>query len=301
MHYRYAKQNIPIELLRTFVALVELKNFTKVGQSLELTQPAVSAQLKRLQGLLGNDLLDRKAPGVVLSPIGEAIVRYARRVLDINDQIIQIARTGHKGHVIRLGMPTAFLRAILPHHEALYELAKSELLLSSDTTENLLNMLQRGYLDLVIGITETPGEALHSWPESLVWAQRPNSLLSDQRPLPFVNMPTGLSDRLGRSILERSKIPYRVAFIGSDIPNLLDALAEGVGIAPIPRRLLGAGLACIEHGLPELPPVFGGIHMRADADRELLSPTSREILRMLGIDPGAQNAGTALDEVPRQS
>ena len=44
--------------------MVELRSFTKAAQSLGVTQPAVSAQIKRLQGLLGTDLLDKSAPGV---------------------------------------------------------------------------------------------------------------------------------------------------------------------------------------------------------------------------------------------
>src|SRR5438132_8768275 len=77
--------NIPTELLRTLVAVVDLRSFTKAAQSLGVTQPAVSAQIKRLQGLLGSDLLDKSAPGVSLTSAGELVVNYARRLLSIND------------------------------------------------------------------------------------------------------------------------------------------------------------------------------------------------------------------------
>ena len=83
--------NIPTELLRTLVAVVDLRSFTKAAQSLGVTQPAVSAQIKRLQGLLGADLLDKSAPGVSLTSAGELVVNYARRLLSINDQILDIA------------------------------------------------------------------------------------------------------------------------------------------------------------------------------------------------------------------
>ena len=86
-----AMTNIPTELLRTLVAVVDLRSFTKAAQSLGVTQPAVSAQIKRLQGLLGADLLDKSAPGVSLTSAGELVVNYARRLLSINDQILDIA------------------------------------------------------------------------------------------------------------------------------------------------------------------------------------------------------------------
>jgi hypothetical protein len=86
---RSTMTNIPTELLRTLVAVVDLRSFTKAAQSLGVTQPAVSAQVKRLQGLLGADLLDKSAPGVSLTSSGELVVNYARRLLSINDQILE--------------------------------------------------------------------------------------------------------------------------------------------------------------------------------------------------------------------
>jgi DNA-binding transcriptional LysR family regulator len=71
--------NIPTELLRTLVAVVDLRSFTKAANSLGVTQPAVSAQIKRLQTLLDCEILDKSAPGVSLTPSGDLVVNYARR------------------------------------------------------------------------------------------------------------------------------------------------------------------------------------------------------------------------------
>mgnify|MGYP000483429928 CR=1 FL=1 len=59
--------NIPTDLLRTLIAVVDLRSFTKAAASLGITQPAVSAQIKRLQFLLGGELFDRSAQGIILS------------------------------------------------------------------------------------------------------------------------------------------------------------------------------------------------------------------------------------------
>ena len=64
---RRCMTNIPTDLLRTLIAVVDLRSFTSAAQSLGVTQPAVSAQIKRLQSLLGADLLDKSAPGVTLT------------------------------------------------------------------------------------------------------------------------------------------------------------------------------------------------------------------------------------------
>src|SRR3954468_3237631 len=84
-----AMLNVPTDLLRTLVTVVDLRSFTKAAQLLGVTQPAVSAQIKRLQHLLGYDLLDKRTPGVSLTPRGEIVVTHSRRLLIINDEILQ--------------------------------------------------------------------------------------------------------------------------------------------------------------------------------------------------------------------
>ena len=86
--------NIPTDLLRTLVTVVDLRSFTKAAQALGVTQPAVSAQIKRLQGMLGGDLFDRAAPGIALTRQGEAVVTHARRLLAINDEILSASKDG---------------------------------------------------------------------------------------------------------------------------------------------------------------------------------------------------------------
>jgi len=102
--------NIPTDLLRTFVAVVDLRSFTKAAISLGVTQPAVSAQIKRLQFLIGDDIFDRSTQGVSLTPHGEIVISYARRLLSLNDQIVHLGGTGPRPElVIRVGSaPPAF-------------------------------------------------------------------------------------------------------------------------------------------------------------------------------------------------
>ena len=103
--------NIPTDLLRTLVAVVDLRSFTKAAASLGVTQPAVSAQIKRLQFLLGGDLFDRSAQGVSLTPQGEMVVGYARRLLSINDQIVRLGGASPRPElVIRVGTPSDYRR-----------------------------------------------------------------------------------------------------------------------------------------------------------------------------------------------
>src|ERR1700759_2728423 len=106
--------NIPTELMRTLVSVVDLRSFTKAAQSLGVTQPAVSAQIKRLQFLLGYDLLDKSAPGVSLTPRGEIVVSNARRLLSINDEILHMAGSSASAQTLRVGTPCDYAGARIP-------------------------------------------------------------------------------------------------------------------------------------------------------------------------------------------
>src|ERR1700730_16803915 len=103
--------NIPTELLRALVTVVDLRSFTRAAQSLGVTQPAVSAQIRRLQYLLGYEVLDKSAPGVSLTPRGEIVVANARRLLAVNDDIVQMASGHAAGPTIRVGIPRDYAGA----------------------------------------------------------------------------------------------------------------------------------------------------------------------------------------------
>src|SRR6202023_75559 len=96
--------NIPTDLLRTFVLVVEQRSFTRAAKAQGMTQPAVSAQIRRLQFLLGVELFDKSAPGVSLTPIGQNVIESAHRLLSVNDHIVQMASPGSAAELVRLGV-----------------------------------------------------------------------------------------------------------------------------------------------------------------------------------------------------
>src|SRR5438552_1873500 len=104
MHRRYDSKHIPIELLRTFVAIADLGNFTKAAQELELTQPAISAQMKRLQRLMDGEIFHKTTTGFGGSAKGSMLKVYARRILALNDQIMAFAGAAPEERTIRIGI-----------------------------------------------------------------------------------------------------------------------------------------------------------------------------------------------------
>src|SRR5947199_9655085 len=78
--------NIPTDLLRSFVAICELGSFTKPAHLFDLTQPAVSAHMRRLESMIGADLIEKSLSGITLTECGTEVLRCARRILAINEQ-----------------------------------------------------------------------------------------------------------------------------------------------------------------------------------------------------------------------
>src|SRR5690349_16637048 len=106
--------NIPTEMLRTLVAVVDHRSFTKAAMSLGVTQPAVSAQIKRLQFVLGIELFDKNSAGIVLTRGGNEVITYARRLLSINDQIVKIAAPDSSDTTIKIGTTGDYFSPYLP-------------------------------------------------------------------------------------------------------------------------------------------------------------------------------------------
>ena len=102
MHRRYEHVNIPIEIIRTFVCIVESGSFSKAGRTLGLSQPAITAQMKRLQFMVGTAVFDRTRGGATLTQRGELVLSHARRILEENDRILSLGGATSEWQPIRI-------------------------------------------------------------------------------------------------------------------------------------------------------------------------------------------------------
>jgi len=98
-------RNLDLTALRSFVAVAETGGVTKAAGFLNLTQSAVSMQLKRLEEGLGLDLLDRSGRGIALTGTGEQLLGYARRMLALNDEVYTRLTSQEFEGEIALGVP----------------------------------------------------------------------------------------------------------------------------------------------------------------------------------------------------
>ncbi len=178
-------RNLDTTTLRSFLAVAEQGGVTRAASTLNLTQSAVSMQLKRLEEMLGIALLDRTGRRVALTAPGEQLLSYARRMIALNDEVVGRLTEDHYEGELTLGVPHDIVYPVVPRvlksFNTLFPRVKVQL--RSSSTVKLREALARGEVDLIL-TTETRlgegGETLTEMPlcwvggrEAAVWKARP--------------------------------------------------------------------------------------------------------------------------------
>src|SRR6266566_2211604 len=107
---------LSIHQLRVLTAILQHGSFSAAAQALNLTQPAVSAQISRLRKLIGDSILVRDGGNVALTEVGRSISRYAEEVLGATDELAQRLNqlaAGEQDHVVIAG-PLSVVGYVLP-------------------------------------------------------------------------------------------------------------------------------------------------------------------------------------------
>jgi DNA-binding transcriptional LysR family regulator len=256
MHKRYQPLNIPIEIVRTVVAISETGSLTKAAERLGLSQPAVSSQIKRIQTMVGGALFTKTVNGTTATQLGKLVLHQARRILEANDQMLRMGGAAHMPQPIRLGLSTLFVREFLSRQTAQ---SLADLVIHTDNSVGITKGLVDGYIDIAY-ILENPEMTsdishliVNEADEEFVWVRSKDFVLSPGAPIPILTWP---GDDLMIRTLTRHGLSYRIVFNSPDYHAKLAAVESGIGITAIPRRMIPPTLVWAqEYYLPQLPPI----------------------------------------------
>jgi len=179
-------RNLDMTALRSFVAVADTGGVTKASGFLNLTQSAVSMQLKRLEESLDVALLDRSARTIALTAAGEQLLGYARRMLDLNDEAwFRLTSHDYEGE-ITLGVPHDIVYPMIPQVLKRFnaEFPRMKVQLLSSFTKKLKTQFARGEVDMILTTEDTidaGGETLAQ--KRLVWIGAPGGSAWKTRPL----------------------------------------------------------------------------------------------------------------------
>lgn len=270
--------NLPIDFLRTFLRAVDLQSFTLAGQDVGRTQSAVSQQIKRLEEQVGAPIFERGGRELALTPVGESLLPYARRLVKIHDEAVSVLAEPDMTGRVRLGLlddyAPRYLPPVLEAFAADYPRVQVDVRCEYSSRE-LMRLLEGGELDLAIHSDAAVSAA--SRPigrEPLAWVCSRDHHPYEQDPLPLAVFDKNcLYRRWALEALEKAGRNYRICFTSPSIAGVRAAVAAGVAVAPLGFGCVPRDVSILgpRHGLPSLPEASIMISLAKDAS----GPVSR--------------------------
>ena len=233
-------------LLQSFLAVAQTRNFTEAAGRLGLRQSTVSQHIQKLEQAAGRRLFLRDTHRVVPTADGEAMVGFARSILEANDRARRYFTGAQLRGRVRFGTSEDFVSSRLP--EILRDFTRRhpgvDLELTVDLSATLNTRIDQGELDLVLAKRRT-GEARGQlvWRDRLTWICGPGLTIDPQGPLPLIlYAPPSLTRTVALEALERAGRPWRVVCTSGSLSGLRAAALAGLGITLHARSLLPEGL-----------------------------------------------------------
>ncbi|EGD59458.1 LysR-family transcriptional regulator [Novosphingobium nitrogenifigens DSM 19370] len=243
--------NLPTNLLRSFVAIVDTGSMLNASEKVFVTQSALSLQIKRLEELLQQALFHRDGRRLTLTSAGELMLDYARKVLSLHDEAVAAVTAGNFVGPARIGMVQDFAEVLLTGMLAQFAELHPEAQIYSRIagTAELIAQLERRQLDVVIGFA-APGDPAGITQAAMAWYGDPALLDRDPLPIAVLEQPCRFREAAIRA-LEDAGRPFRIAVETPNLTTLRAAVEAGLGITC--RTHLFLRDEPLEH--PDLPPL----------------------------------------------
>src|SRR3569623_2625194 len=227
---------LDLELLRSFVSVVDAGGFTRAGERVHRTQSTVSQQIKRLEEDVGQILLHRDGKDVRPTEAGERLLSYARRLLTLAEEARAVLREPDGEGAIRLGVPEDFAAYRLAKLLGAFSRSHPGLRLDvrADQSTYLKRDLERGDLDLAL-FKRAAGEkgAIAVWPERVHWiTSKSHPIDADVSSVPLIGFPLGCLYRTGAiHALESAGRAWHMSYPSSSLAGIPAAVAAGMGLS----------------------------------------------------------------------
>ncbi|MEV7565855.1 LysR substrate-binding domain-containing protein [Streptomyces tanashiensis] len=244
--------------LRTFLAVAQTLSFTRAADRLGLRQSTVSQHVRRLEEATGRPLFARDTHRVELTEDGEAMLGFARTILQAHERAAAFFGGTRLRGRLRFGASEDFVTTRLPEILESFrrEHPEVDLELTVELSGTLQARLAAGRLDLILAKrrgTESEGRLV--WEDSLVWIGAPGLRLDPDRPVPLILYPPpGITRARALEALEAQGRAWRIACTSSSLSANVAAARAGLGVMAHTRGLVPQGLVPVpaRAGLPEL-------------------------------------------------
>jgi len=260
-------QNLDINLVRTFVAVVDHGSMTAAANRLHLTQGAVSQQIKRLEESFDCSLFERDGRRVELTQVGERFLGKAKRLLGVNDEIWADMTTRPLQGPLRLGVPYDLVGTCFPPiFKAFAEACPYvQISLMCGTSPELSKALASGSLDLAVieaATDEATGECLRV--ERLVWVGARGGTAYLKQPLPISMVAESCAFRpVVLQALREKNLEWRTVFESGNIEATTATVRSDLAVTAWLASTVSSDLDILglDTNLPTLPNFAISLHM----------------------------------------
>lgn len=269
---------LDLVLLRSFLAVARLGNFSEAARGLGIGQPAISQHIRRLEQHLGRRLFVRDTHSVVLTPDGEAMMAFAEGILDASERAEQYFQGAQLRGRLRFGTSEDFVFSRLP--DVLRAFMRLHPLVDIELTVGLSGWLNErlddGEMDLVLAKRPNGDDrGLLVWRDRLVWVAAPDFQLEARQPVPLILYPPPSITRVAvLHVMEEAAEPWRIACTSGSLTGLRAAALAGLGVLAVARTLIPPGLRELRDAhLPAL----GDVEFVLRTQGRALRPPAREL------------------------
>lgn len=249
-------QNIPIEIVRTVVAISEVGSLTKAADQLGLSQPAVSSQIKRLEQIVGGSLFSKTPNGSCPTDLGKLVLAQARKIIEANDQVLALGGADSNSGRLRLGLSSLLTRPFIENPSIT---GLNDVHIQAGSSQEIAAALIEGHIDIACFYqrgdinSDLATLIVDEYEDRLVWIRSKAFVLSPGAPIPIV---TWTNDDWMIQTLTRHGLSYRIAFSSQDYDAKKSAVEACIGLTAVPSRLIPPGLVWArEYYLPQLPTI----------------------------------------------
>lgn len=282
---------LDLDTLRALVVANDLGGYGQAGNRLGRTPSAISLQMKRLQSDVGARLFRKHGRTLALTEAGETVLRYARRMLALNDELLATVRDAEVAGTVGLGCPQDFAEAMLPavltQFTRLYPAVQFEVRIEGNAA--LVEAVGRGQLDLAlaIGHADRPTARVLGALD-LVWIAGREFRWRRPERLPLVLLgPQCAFRKHATERLDAASIAWRLAAISPSLSGLWASALGALGVTARSAMGLPAGLIWgpTLFGLPALGSFPVTLHSRPAGRRagaeQLHAVVSRVVVEAL--------------------
>lgn len=260
-----------VDQLRYFLRVAERGNFTRAAEELNISQPALSRSIQKLEEELGQPVFERKTRSVALTDAGTLLQSRAQQILAlIEDTKAEISDDGRSGQ-IRIGAIPTIAPFFLPNllRQFSTEFPAASIIVQEDTTDHLLKRCTQGEIDLAILALPVPAKYLEVeelFQEELLLVlpldhplvNKPQIRLNDIKALPFVLLDEAhcLSDNIVSFCRQRSFHPVAVEQTSQlAMVQELVSLSHGISMVPQMARKLDQSDRRVYRSMSGIKPV----------------------------------------------